>query len=153
MNEYADKRFIAFANIPLLANRLQTVMNIGMKEITPRQWLIMILIGTFEQPPTLKELANRCGIAHQSTKQLLDRLTEKGYVSIVPHESDRRSMRIKLSERAEKWSKAYAKRNTEFVYALLGELSEEELNVYCKVQEKLLNKLEEFEHEKGENHI
>lgn len=149
MNEYTDKRFIAFAKITLLANKLQAVMSIGMKDITPRQWLIMIMIGTFKEPPTLKELSNRCGITHQSTKQLLDRLIDKSYVSIVPDEKDKRFMRIKLLEQAEKWSREYATRNAEFVYGLFGDLSEEELDVYCKVQDKLLNKLLEVEHEKA----
>jgi DNA-binding MarR family transcriptional regulator len=153
MNQYIDKRFIAFANISLLSNKLQMVMNIGMKEITPRQWLILIIIGKFDEPPTLKELSARCGIAHQSAKQLLERLVEKGYVLIKSDEKDRRSMRIFLTDRARRWSEENAKRNTEFVYGLFDGLTEKELEIYCKTQFILLSKLEEIERAKGENDI
>lgn len=150
MEEYSDKRFIAFAEISLLSNKLQTVMNMGMKEITPRQWLIMIMIGTFETPPTLKELSNRCGIVHQSAKQLLDRLAEKGYVCLLQDEKDKRAIRVQLTERAKNWSMEYGKRNAEFVYGLFEDISEEEVDIYCNLQKRLLKKLQEIENEKME---
>ncbi len=55
--EKMDKRLIIFANVFLLSNRLQTILDREMGEVTSKQWLVLVMLGMFDEPPTLKELA------------------------------------------------------------------------------------------------
>ena len=68
MNEYDSPMFTALVEISRLANTLQTVMDMGMDDITSRQWLPLMILGRCEQPPNLNQLAERCGITRQSAK-------------------------------------------------------------------------------------
>ncbi len=143
MNEYDDIRYQAFANISQLSNKLQNVMDIGMKEITSKQWLPLILIGTFKTPPTLNELAKRCGITHQSAKQLIEKLDEKGYVTISRDEADKRYLLIELTDLGRQWSIDNEKRNRTFIYDLFADISKEEIEVFMNIQKKLIDFLDE----------
>ena len=76
--ENMDKRLIAYVNIFICANRLQAIMDKGMMDITAKQWLALTMIGTFPEPPTLKDISEISGVTHQSMRQIVDRLEEKG---------------------------------------------------------------------------
>jgi DNA-binding MarR family transcriptional regulator len=144
MNNYDDIRFAVLAEIVLLANKLQVVMNLGINDITFKQWLPMIMIDKFEFPPTLNELSQCCGITHQSTKQLVNKLEEKGYVSIEQNPNDKRELHISLTDKSRKWSEQNAKMNHDFVYELFSCLTQDEVNMYFEAQHKLLTKLKKI---------
>ena len=48
MNEYDSPMFTALVEISRLANTLQTVMDMGMDDITSRQWLPLMILGRSE---------------------------------------------------------------------------------------------------------
>lgn len=128
--EKLDKRLIAYVETFLLANRLQTVANMGMNEITAKQWLPLVMLRTLKEPPTLKELSEMCGISHQSTKQLVQKLEEKGYVKTEEDKKDKRAMRISITSKFDEWVKQYSDRNYSFVYEVFSCLSKEEVEVF-----------------------
>ena len=142
MGDYDDIRFRIFANISQVANRLQNVMDIGMTDITTKQWLPFIMIGRLDYEPTLKEVAEMCGITHQSAKQLIDKLEEKGYVYVRKDAKDKRFLRISLTEKGEEWSALNLGRNAEFVFSLFSKISEDELRTFDKVQTVLIGDLD-----------
>ena len=144
MNNYDDIRFAVLAEIVLLANKLQVVMNLGINDITFKQWLPMIMVGKFENPPTLNELSQSCGITHQSTKQLVNKLAEKGYVNIEQNPKDKRELHISLTDKSKKWSEENAKMNGDFVYELFSCLTQDEVNMYFESQHKLLTSLQKI---------
>lgn len=148
-----DKRLIAYVDIFLLANRLQTVANMGMHEITVKQWLPLIMLGSMENAPTLKELSNMCGISHQSTKQLIRKLEEKGYVQTKEDEKDKRAMRISVTSKFYEWAECYSDRNYQFVYKVFSCLSQKEIDTMFIAQEKLCNKLAEIYKEIENNEL
>lgn len=146
-DEKSDKKLSSYVEIFLLANRLQTVANMGMHEITAKQWLPLIILGRLKNPPTLKELSEICGISHQSTKQLVQKLEEKGYVKIEEDKKDKRAMRISVTSKFDDWVKQYSNRNYGFVYEVFSCLSKEEVEAFFKAQKKLLNKLSKISEE------
>lgn len=146
-DEKSDKKLSSYVEIFLLANRLQTVANMGMHEITAKQWLPLIILGRLKNPPTLKELSEICGISHQSTKQLVQKLEEKGYVKIEEDKKDKRAMRISVTSKFDDWVKQYSNRNYGFVYEVFSCLSKEEVEAFFKAQKKLLNKLNKISEE------
>lgn len=144
MSEEMDTRLVINALIPQLANKLQTVMDMGMEEVTARQWLPLVMIGRFPYEPTLKEIAEKCGITHQSAKQLLDKLVEKKYVNEKRDEKDRRCLRYSLTEKAKEWEMANLEKNQKFIQELFADISEEELATFCTVERRLIHKLDMF---------
>lgn len=142
--ESMDKRLIAYVNIFVCANRLQAIMDRGMEDITARQWLALTMLGAFPEPPTLKELSELSGVTHQSMRQIVDRLAEKGLLEIIPDERDRRAIRLVKTQAAEKIRERDTERNYGFVFELFSCLDEEEAAVFCSALEKLCAKLNEL---------
>ncbi|MBO4242939.1 MAG: hypothetical protein J5883_06640, partial [Clostridiales bacterium] len=62
MNIYDSPEFTALVEISRLANSLQNVMDMGMDDITSRQWLPLMILGRCEESPNLNQLAEKCGI-------------------------------------------------------------------------------------------
>ena len=132
--ENMDKRAIAYVNIFLLANKIQTTMDAGMREITTKQWLMLAVLGVFESPPNLKQLASACGITHQSAKQLLDKLNMKEYVKIQRDNEDKRAIRIIPTQKYKEWHEKYDERNQRFIREIFSPLTSEEIEIFLKVQ-------------------
>lgn len=145
--ENMDKRLIAYVNIFVCANRLQAIMDRGMGDITARQWLALTMLGAFPEPPTLKELSELSGVTHQSMRQIVDRLAEKGLLEIIPDERDRRAIRLVKTQAAEKIRERDTERNYGFVFGLFSCLDREEAAVFCSALEKLCEKLNELKEE------
>ncbi len=132
---------IAYVEIFVLANQLQTVANMGMREITVKQWLPLVMLGSLKTAPTLKELSEICGITHQSTKRLVKELEKKGFVKIEGDEKDKRVMRISVTSKLDEWIKCYSGRNYDFVHKFFSCLSDDEIKIFFTAQKKLLNNL------------
>ncbi|AMJ41260.1 MAG: MarR family transcriptional regulator [[Clostridium] symbiosum] len=122
-----DKRLIVFGYLFRVANRLQSKMDAQMKDLTAKQWFVILVLGLFEQPPTLKQLAAACDTSHQNTKQLVMKLAEKGFVTVHNDEKDGRSMRIKASEQWEQWDKDNEQIATQFIESMFSGVSMDEV--------------------------
>lgn len=142
--EHMDKRLIIYANTFLVANRLQTVMDAELEEVTSKQWLAIIMLGAFEEPPTLKQMAQMCSASHQNTKQIMLKLHQKGYVNMVKDEKDGRAMRIIPLAKIQELNAKYEERSKKFIEEMFSDLTEEEIAVMCKAQFKLYDRLEQI---------
>lgn len=142
-----DKRLLSYVNVFLLSNRLETIMDRNLKEISTKQWIALIMLGTFENPPTLKELAEKCGITHQSAMQLVKKLQGKGYVTIVTDQKDKRAIRIIATDQRDRWTDQYAEENMQNIRTLFSDLTEREIEIFCKAQFKMYERLEIMEKE------
>lgn len=145
--ENMDKRLIAYVNIFICANRLQAIMDRGMEDMTAKQWLALTMLGVFPEPPTLKEVSALSGVTHQSMRQIVDRLAEKGLLEIIPDERDRRAIRLVKTRAAEKIRERDTGRNYGFVFELFSCLDDAEAETFCIALEKLCNKLNELKEE------
>lgn len=145
--ENMDKRLIAYVNIFICANRLQAIMDRGMEDITAKQWLALTMLGAFSEPPTLKEVSELSGVTHQSMRQIVDRLAEKGLLEIIPDKRDRRAIRLVKTRVAEEIRERDTARNYGFVFELFSCLDDEEAETFCTALEKLCKKLNELKEE------
>jgi DNA-binding MarR family transcriptional regulator len=130
-----------FVNVFLLANRLQALMDRSLTDLTAKQWVALIMLGTFDEPPLLGQLAERCGITHQSMMKLVQRLADKGYAVIARDPRDGRAWRIQATGRREQWALAYAERSQESIRALFADLSADELAAFVAAQDKIYARL------------
>ncbi|MHC1723921.1 MAG: MarR family winged helix-turn-helix transcriptional regulator [Aminipila sp.] len=143
--EKMDKRYIIFANIFLLSNRLQTVMDSDIEELTAKQWLTAMMIGMFDEPPTLKQLAKICDSSHQNTKQLILKLETKGFIRIENDSKDLRAMRILTTDKWQKWNQDNNQNSMDFIAKMFFNLTDEEITVMNKVQQKIYENLANME--------
>ena len=145
--EHMDKRLIAYVNIFICANRLQAIMDSGLEDITAKQWLAITMIDAFPEPPTLKQMSELSGVTHQSMRQIVDRLAEKGFIEVVPDKRDKRAIRIVKTELANEIRTKKAGQDQRFVYRLFDCLTEEETAAYCSSLAKLCDRLNELKEE------
>lgn len=141
MDNYDQPMFTALVEISRLANTLQNVMDMGMDDITSRQWLPLMILGKSEEPLNLNQLAEKCGITRQSAKQLVDKLAEKELIALQKAEKDRRNISIMITEKGRNWGMINLERNMLFVNELFGDISKEDIQTFAEVQQKLLIKL------------
>ena len=142
--ENMDKRLIAYVNIFICANRLQTLMDRGMEDITAKQWLALTVMEIFPDPPTLKELSEISGVTHQSMRQIVDRLEERGLLEVRRDETDGRAIRLVKTKAAEKIRERDIERNYGFVFEFFSCLDETETEMFCNALEKLCSKLNDL---------
>ena len=151
MDNYDQPMFTALVEISRLANTLQSVMDMGMEDITSRQWLPLMILGRSEGPLNLNQLAEKCGITRQSAKQLVDKLAEKELIALQKAEKDRRNISIVITEKGRNWGMVNLERNTHFVGELFEDISKEDIQTFAGVQQKLLLKLTDIKNRtKGE---
>jgi DNA-binding MarR family transcriptional regulator len=142
MEHYNSPEFTSLVEISRLANTLQTVMDMGMSDITSRQWLPLMILGRCEEAPNLNQLAEKCGITRQSAKQLVDKLVEKDLVRLEKDENDRRNCLVIITKKGRSWGKNNLEKNVMFVQELYSGISEKDIKAFAKVQQELLAKLE-----------
>ena len=142
MDQYNSPEFTSLVEISRLANTLQTVMDMGMSDITSRQWLPLMILGRCEEAPNLNQLAEKCGITRQSAKQLVDKLVEKDLVRLEKDENDRRNCLVVITKKGRSWGKNNLEKNVMFVQELYSGISEKDIKAFAKVQQELLAKLE-----------
>ena len=145
--ENMDQRLIAYVNIFICANRLQAIMDSGFEDITAKQWLAITMIDAFPEPPTLKQIYELSGVTHQSMRQIVDRLIERGYLEVIPEKKDKRAIRLVKTEAAEHIRTRKAGQDVSFVYRLFDCLTEEETTAYCSALAKLCERLSELKEE------
>ncbi|MDD3308126.1 MAG: hypothetical protein PHO29_13660 [Acetobacterium sp.] len=98
MDELEQKVYI-FASIFALANKLQVLGDTFDKNITIKQWLFIVSVSKFDDPPTLSEVANFIGYSSQNAKRIAVVLNERGYITIIKDQDDARTLRISLTQK------------------------------------------------------
>ena len=122
-----DGRYALFGLLFALQNRLQAVGDTFYDEITCKQFFLMACTNLFQgEAPTVQDLAQVMGSSHQNVKQILNKLEQKGFVSVEPDAADRRKLRISLTEYAAVTGEKYRVKEEEFMTGLFDGVTEEE---------------------------
>jgi DNA-binding MarR family transcriptional regulator len=73
--------------------------------------------------------------------KLVQRLADKGYAAIERDPSDRRALRIRPTERRERWALQYAAENEAALVELFSDFQPAELAAFADAQKKLHRRL------------
>lgn len=139
-----DKKVNIFTNLMRVSNRLATVFEGKVDELTVKQWFMIIMLQLCESPPNLKELSYMCDSSYQNTKQIALKLQAKGLVKIEKDFYDGRAMRISVAKEAYSLWKGYDDISKYIFQVLFSDLSEKELSVTDKVLSDFYDKLEKL---------
>lgn len=96
------KKKLLFSGVFVQENRLHAIMDRYLKEVTCKQWLVMIVADAYDAPPDLSTLAKMLGCTRQNIKKLAVSLERAGYVVLEPSEKDRRSLCVRITENGRK---------------------------------------------------
>ncbi|GGH37008.1 MarR family winged helix-turn-helix transcriptional regulator [Paenibacillus segetis] len=126
--ETEQQQIELFGGIFLLANKLQTIGDSYLKEVTTKQWFLMMIVEQFgDYHPTLSEVAKEVGSSRQNLKQIALKLQDKGLLIIEKDTKDSRILRLSLSEKSREFWGKRAEQDKDFIMGLFHELSPDEI--------------------------
>ena len=114
MNELEQKAYI-FGTIFTLSNKLQVLGDEFDNNITIKQWLFILGVSQFNEPPTISEVANFIGYSRQNAKRIAAALQQRGFVEIVKDINDARALRIGLTPKCREYFEKRDKREIEYL--------------------------------------
>lgn len=91
------------------------------------------------------ELADRAGLAPTTLTAMLDRMEQSGLVKRVPHETDRRRLKIMLTEKSKQLKTQYDEYSESMTRAYYRGFSEDEIAEFEKFLMRVLENLRECE--------
>ncbi|WP_286072694.1 MarR family winged helix-turn-helix transcriptional regulator [Faecalibaculum rodentium] len=92
-----------FSMLFILTNRLQTLFDNHIPEVTLKQFMLLSVIRQADQPKTLTEMGTFLGCSRQNVKKLAEVLERKGFVSISRSPKDPRATVIAPAEKADRF--------------------------------------------------
>ncbi|MDD4531780.1 MAG: MarR family transcriptional regulator [Candidatus Pacebacteria bacterium] len=113
-----EKKAYIFATIFTLANKLQVIGDRFDQHITTKQWLFVVGVTAFKEPPMISELANFLGYSRQNAKRIATDLQKAGFVKIGSDASDARALRIELTPKCKEFFEKRDQREIEFIEKL-----------------------------------
>lgn len=92
-----------FSMLFILTNRLQTLFDNHIPEVTLKQFMLLSVIRQADQPKTLTEMGTFLGCSRQNVKKLAEVLERKGFVRISRNPKDPRAMILEPTDKAEQF--------------------------------------------------
>jgi DNA-binding MarR family transcriptional regulator len=99
--------------------------------------LELLFTISFAQPVSSKQLANQLRLTPGAVSQLLENLEQQGFVERRTSEEDRRVQYLRVSTEGESLLRSLEKRRRKFMEAVIKDLSDEELEIWLQVQQKM----------------
>ena len=118
-----------FGEVFLIANKLQTIGDEFLDEVTTKQWFLCVIINEFFQGvnPSLSEVAEIMGTSRQNVKQIALKLERIGFLEINKDEKDSRILRLTLTESCHKYWESRSAKDEEFLNFIFNNMEPQEL--------------------------
>lgn len=94
-----DRRKAIFSTLFIAGNKLQTLFDNHIPEISLKQFMLLSVVRQSEEPLTFTQLGNLLGCSRQNIKKLADVLRKKGFITIQQSPHDTRAMCICPTEK------------------------------------------------------
>lgn len=143
MNDLEAKGYV-FGAIFALANKLQVLGDAFDSSITVKQWLFVVGVSKFSEPPTLSEVANHIGYSRQNAKRIALALQDKGFVEVRRDEKDARALRIAVTRQSQEYFAGRGPREVEFLNQLFTGFDMELIHAVCQGLAKLDGNIREL---------
>jgi len=107
-------------------------------DLTPGQMHAIEIIG-HDRSLRMKELAEKLGVTTGTLTVTVDRLEHKGLIERKPHETDRRSYRVVLTDAGQDHFTRHHQFHLKLTEELVSTLTAEELSAFETTLEKIVN--------------
>lgn len=118
----------------------------GIDEFNGAQGRILFVLWDSDDI-SIKELSEKTGLAKQTLTSMLDRLEARGHIQRVAAPNDRRSVKIRLTEKAKLLQKKYDDVSKEMNRIFYEGFTDSEIQHFENSLGKVLENLTEKEHE------
>jgi DNA-binding MarR family transcriptional regulator len=132
------RSFFLIGLINRFNNSFQAVVDATFVEISWKQVFFLNCITMFEQPPSIREMADLIGCSHQNAKQILSKLEKLGFVVLRQDPCDKRKQRIVLTKHAQEFRHQFDGPSVEAMQTLFCGVGEAELETTIQVMTKLI---------------
>lgn len=144
----SDARYLIYGLLFLLSNRVQTIGDSAITELTTKQWFLLTLLRMMDgYEPTLTELSDVSGSSHQNVKQLVLKLEQKGYVVQKKDDKDSRRLRISATSKSDAFNERYAEISEVLIGKMFRGLTEDEVSATLQTMLKMQENAEKMEKE------
>ena len=89
----------------------------------------------------MKELAGKMGVTTGTLTVMVDRLEEQGLLKRMPHETDRRSWLVELTEKGQEVFAQHHQHHLRFIEEITATLSGEEQELFRVILEKIVGQM------------
>ena len=132
-----------FSSIFILQNRMQTAGEKIQTNISMKQWLLLVMVESCPETPTLTNLGNLMGCSRQNVKKLASALEKQGFVIFSQGESN--SLCVKITDKAIAYEKEMEERNSQTLQLLFADFNDEEIKEFYRLYSKLYTGIERVE--------
>ncbi|BHH85606.1 MarR family winged helix-turn-helix transcriptional regulator [Desulforhopalus sp. 52FAK] len=108
--------------------------------LSPAQMHTIEIIG-HKKNLRMKELAEKLGVTTGTLTMSVDKLEKLGLVERKPHDTDRRSYFVVLTDKGEEMFEEHHRFHEDFTSEISSELSNQELEILIKLLGKILVKI------------
>jgi len=113
--------------------------------ITNTQFIVLVTLRSFPQPPTLTELAERLFRTKNSLTTVIDNMEHHGLVKRVKDNIDRRAVRVMTTDQGKRLFETVLPLSTELVYQVMSCYNQDDVNqlseLLCRIRSHVLQKL------------
>jgi DNA-binding MarR family transcriptional regulator len=133
-----------FTKIFLLSLKMENIGNNTLKkdQLTIKQFLLIASIESFDEPPSIKEVADKVSTSHQNVKEIADRLEKRGFIKIEMDEKDKRILRLITTEKNARYWESRLDEHEEVIFKIFNPFCDEEIHTFKVLINKFLNHLE-----------
>lgn len=144
MNELEERAYV-FASIFTISNRLQVLGDAFDKNVTIKQWLFLVCVSKFPQPPMISEVAGFIGYSRQNAKRIAEALSENGFISIARDKNDSRVLRIEITQKCKDYFAGRWQKEADFLEELFTGFNTHLIGGLYKGLLALANNIEKME--------
>ena len=94
-----NQRKAIFSTLFIAGNRLQTLFDNNIPEVSLKQFMLLSIIRQSKEPFTFTQLGNLLGCSRQNIKKLANVLMKKGFITLQQSPNDTRAMCICPTEK------------------------------------------------------
>jgi DNA-binding MarR family transcriptional regulator len=143
--EVRDEIDDVFTKIFLLSLKMENIGNKTLKkdQLTIKQFLLIASIESFDEPPSIKDVANMVSTSHQNVKEIADRLEKMGFIRIERDQKDKRILRLKTTEKNARYWASRLDEHEDVIFALFDPFTDKEIHTFKVLINKFLDHLEE----------
>lgn len=140
-----NQRKAIFSTLFITENKLQTLFDNHIPEISLKQFMLLSIIRQSEEALTFTQLGGLLGCSRQNIKKIADILEKKGFIAIRQSTHDSRAMSICLEEKADNYfENDFCVHQKELGY-LFEVYTDEEIEVLFTLLSKLYAGIENLE--------
>jgi DNA-binding MarR family transcriptional regulator len=135
-----------FTKIFLLSRRLEYISNTALRkdQLTIKQFLLIAAIDSFDEPPSISQLAHKITTSHQNVREIADRLQKRGFIAIERDPKDRRVYRLRTTKENWDYWDSRLDEHERLIFGLFDPFSDEEIHVFDDLVNRFLENTENF---------